>query len=783
MRGISSRYTARLAASLVAIVLAGCGGGGGSGDPPNIGLTVTPPSIALGASSTLSWTSSGAATCQASGAWSGARPVIGSETVSPTAPGSYTYTLNCSNVVGGSSVSGTLTVTPPVEQSLTIEGQVVDRPIANAAVTVRVGSRNFTGTAGADGRYSIVATVPSDAVADFVSIDALGSAADPTVRFRSLLGTFSALQAQAGADRRLVASENFNVNVTNVSTAEAVLVSEANGGALPGDAAALERGRLAVDQDRLTEYATIIRLVVNGEFALPTGVVDTLDLIDDEATRFGFLVFLRTDEVRDPRYVAARATVDADPALTPGVTTAAVPRTLYLPIRSTRALQFRYAVVNGPIDGFELNADGGGMFLSTSGAFPGLRWAVDGNRTLQLSFVPPLIGDPREQPFIDPATGTEVLVACRIELRGIAVRRGLGVGAVRTFTFFRTCDDPRFNETTFDRGGRYWLPLDATERYLTSNVAGRTFSLVVDASDVPSLETSTSGGLAQEIASFSANGTGSLNPTGRSFTWIIEADGALRVTLGNGTVSRYRRYARPFDGAELAVADHRYTDGRRRISDQLGYASDGSLVFSNATIRGVYYTFGIGSDGSENGGGSILGFPQLRGSVFQFLAGDEFRNSNDALSSSAPDSPRMIIRGSLQRWAVRGDGSVSVQLYRRASSNDNTGCTLDSTDPDCNLVIERRLLPIAVNAAGRHFWLEQLRLIDGFTPVTASTPWQTTVRFYDFAPTGDYEAPAHGPSVPEADAVAHPEPVEPRESALGHVLTERPATPPSRSAR
>ena len=81
MRGISSRYTARLAASLVAIVLAGCGGGGGSGDPPNIGLTVTPPSIALGASSTLSWTSSGAATCQASGAWSGARPVIGSETV------------------------------------------------------------------------------------------------------------------------------------------------------------------------------------------------------------------------------------------------------------------------------------------------------------------------------------------------------------------------------------------------------------------------------------------------------------------------------------------------------------------------------------------------------------------------------------------------------------------------------------------------------------------------------------------------------------------------------
>ncbi len=756
------RISCRLAAGLLALVLGGCGTGGAQ--QPGITLSLVPPSIALGASSTVSWSATSAVSCVASGAWSGPRPISGSETVTPTAPGSYTYTLSCNNTELGASSSITQTVTPPVEQSLTIEGQVVDRPIANAAVTVRVGSRNFTGSAGADGRYSIVATLPSTAVGDFVSIDAVGSSADPSVRFRSLLGPFSALLTQAGFDRRLVASENFNVNVTNVSTAEAVLVSEANGGALPGDAGALARGRLEVDQDRLTEYATIIRLVVNGEFALPSGVVDTLDLVDDEATRFGFLIFLRTDEVREARYVAARATVDADPALTPGVTTAAVPRTLYLPIRSTRALQFRYAVVNGPIDSFELNADGSGVFLSTAGALPGLRWAVDGNRTLQLSFVPPLIGDPAERPFIDPATGTEVFVACRIELRGIAVRRGLGVGAVRTFTFVRTCDDPRFNETTFDRGGRYWLPLDVTEPYLTSNVAGRTFSLVVDASEVPSLDTSASGGLAQEIASFSANGTGSLNPTGRSFTWIIEADGALRVTLGNGTVSRYRRYARPFDGAELAVADHRYTDGRRRISDQLGYASDGSLVFSNATIRGVYYAFGVGSDGFENGGGSILGFPQLRGSVFQFLAGDEFRNSNDALSSSDPGSPRMINRGSLQRWAVRGDGSVSVQLYRRASSNDNTGCALDSSDPDCNLVIERRLVPIAANAAGRHFWLEQLRLIDGLTPVTANTPWQTTVRFYDFAPAGDYEAAAHGPSVPEADSAARAEPIEPRES-------------------
>ncbi|MDE2150334.1 MAG: hypothetical protein KGJ55_11020 [Gammaproteobacteria bacterium] len=47
----------------------------------------SPTSIVAGGSSTLTWSSSNATSCSASGAWSGAEPVSGSQTVSPTLAG------------------------------------------------------------------------------------------------------------------------------------------------------------------------------------------------------------------------------------------------------------------------------------------------------------------------------------------------------------------------------------------------------------------------------------------------------------------------------------------------------------------------------------------------------------------------------------------------------------------------------------------------------------------------------------------------------------------------
>ncbi len=85
-------------------------------------LTSTASSIVLGASMTLTWSSVSATSCTASGAWSGTMATSGTQTVTPTAAGTDTYTLTCSNAGGASSPSSvTLTVTsaapPPASHS------------------------------------------------------------------------------------------------------------------------------------------------------------------------------------------------------------------------------------------------------------------------------------------------------------------------------------------------------------------------------------------------------------------------------------------------------------------------------------------------------------------------------------------------------------------------------------------------------------------------------------------------------------------------------------------
>ena len=79
-------------------VIASCGGGGGGGgstpEPPvpggSITLSISDDQIYLGNSVTLTWTTSNASSCTASGSWSGSRALSGSETITPDSEGRYT---------------------------------------------------------------------------------------------------------------------------------------------------------------------------------------------------------------------------------------------------------------------------------------------------------------------------------------------------------------------------------------------------------------------------------------------------------------------------------------------------------------------------------------------------------------------------------------------------------------------------------------------------------------------------------------------------------------------
>jgi trimeric autotransporter adhesin len=76
---------------------------------PTVSLSASPSSVISGNSSTLTWAASNATSCTASGAWSGSRPVSGSQPTGALSSNA-TYTLRCTGSGGTATQSATVTV-------------------------------------------------------------------------------------------------------------------------------------------------------------------------------------------------------------------------------------------------------------------------------------------------------------------------------------------------------------------------------------------------------------------------------------------------------------------------------------------------------------------------------------------------------------------------------------------------------------------------------------------------------------------------------------------------
>jgi len=106
-----------LIVTFLSLAIVGCGGGGQSGsggssdDPPTLEFFATPRAIINGQTSVLTWTSTNASRCTASGAWNGSRPVSGSEVTAALAT-SATFVLNCTGKGGTVDRNATVDVSP-----------------------------------------------------------------------------------------------------------------------------------------------------------------------------------------------------------------------------------------------------------------------------------------------------------------------------------------------------------------------------------------------------------------------------------------------------------------------------------------------------------------------------------------------------------------------------------------------------------------------------------------------------------------------------------------------
>ena len=96
--------------------------GASSASAPTVTISAAPTTITVGQSATLTWSSTNATSCTASGAWSGAQATHGTHAESPTQSGSSTYTLTCSGAGGSAQASAQLTVSaaPPPAPTVTL---------------------------------------------------------------------------------------------------------------------------------------------------------------------------------------------------------------------------------------------------------------------------------------------------------------------------------------------------------------------------------------------------------------------------------------------------------------------------------------------------------------------------------------------------------------------------------------------------------------------------------------------------------------------------------------
>ncbi|HEY6642514.1 hypothetical protein [Povalibacter sp.] len=612
---------------------------------------------------------------------------------------------------------------PPATVSLKLTGKVTDEPIANAQVTATVGSQTFSATADATGAYSLDIEIEEANAGDFVTLSARGVGAQSFVEFTSLAGSFQSLLSAAGSDEILSSTESFSTQITNVSTAQAVFLVQANGGQPITSEAALSSAAVGVNAQDVLDLAAAIKLAVDDaqNNPLPAGTTSILALASDATARQTFIN--EVYENNPSAFAAAQVAIARDPDLaqndgvvqryldSEGFTTAML---------STDGLfSFNYS---GRIAHFDLYADGTGFENSETYDQPHT-WTRDGS-TIEVTYSTPV------------STISYDTVNCNgtvAQFEAHYVSNGVDL----TFLNERTVTITTTSQISYPS----CPSLDGPK---TSTVARSVLSMdnfkVIDVEELKGnaqtiyVWDSGQSAVVADVAEIYADGTGRALITGQDFTWELSADG--------GPEAEGKIIAAQFDGWTAEYLSFRDID---ELSSDLfwevrvGNDGDGgvymgagasvfadpeyAVTFTEQDVVGRFYQFG---KGDETSGDARLGGFRLR-----FDANGMGAQENDYIDGNGNVQ---LDASAAFRWAI-ATGPVGVevvvsQTYNTAINSYN--CAVASAN--CIVFDERRIIPIVADD-NRVYWMEVRRSAPSIgTTVADDTAPTQLVRFYDYEP-------------------------------------------------
>ena len=610
---------------------------------------------------------------------------------------------------------------PPATVRLELRGAVTDEPIANAVVTATIAGETFTATADAQGEYALTIEIEEADADEFITLNARGVGEQAFVEFTSLAGSFQSLATAAGSDETLTASENFSTQITNVSTATAVLLRDANGGAAVTSDATLASLSAQVNAQDVLDLAAVIKLAVDDpeNFPLPEGQTSILALAGNAETR---QQFLNAVIEQDPTAFAnAQTAIAEDPRLAQPLDMAVLVANggMTTAMLSTDAgFTFNY---NGRVVHYDIAADGSG-FMSTDSHNIAMTWEAEGTR-LNITYAEPI-----ETVSFD----TENCVADggvrQVEAHYVTE------GAVVTFLSPRQVTIKSTSNVTYADCVSL-EPRDVTRTQARTVLELDNFQVIDDAELVGAVQTLYVWDEAQQtvVADVAdlGDGTGTTRLTGQTFTWEMEDDGKLvHVEFANGAIGEYLS----FGDVDEVVSDLFWevrapNDGPVLMGAGASVYGEpnGSIAFTVDEVIGRFYQFGIGD---ETGTDSRLhGFRLRFDADFTGAQESDFvdENGNIVTTSEETDPANFF------RWTLDDQSVTARRTWDYVAEVD--GCVY--TQPNCTLYDQRRIIPLAMEG-NRVYWIEERQ--SAFGPISASTPKTRLVRFYDYEPLATGQA-------------------------------------------